>query len=138
MPIIVDEPLAPGTGVELCAVWLNDAADPSDLCAFEYAGDAISFTVDGRAEVRQLINRRRVIRRGSRAQQSLSFSLPEVTPAQAAWLRAHVGQILCVRDHVGTKVHAVYLDLPLEVETDFRSRRSAKISLEQVSFSEAV
>lgn len=140
MPIVVNlaTPSDGSLGLSLCDIWLNDTINPSDLCSFKYAGDELGFTQTSRAEVRQLINRRRVIRRGTRTYTSVAITMPWLTPTQLQWLREHEGRIVTVRDHVGTKIHAVYLDLSYEVDTSRRDRADTKITLEQVTFSEAV
>ncbi|MDN4173913.1 hypothetical protein QWY28_13210 [Nocardioides sp. SOB77] len=140
MPIIVD--LAPvpadGAGLELCAVWLNSAADPADACAFRFVGDAIPRRTAGRAEIRQLMNRRRIIRRGTRTYDTFTLDLVSVTTEQAQWLRDHVEQLLCIRDHVGSKAYVTYLELPLEFRTGRRDRSDVKLTLDEITHTEAV
>ncbi|MDN4174738.1 hypothetical protein QWY28_17385 [Nocardioides sp. SOB77] len=138
MPILVDSQTVSGTAVVLGAVWLNAAHDPADSCAFVYAGDAINISSDPRAEVRQLLNRRRIIRTGNKVYDDYGLDLPEVNPDQARWLRAHAGQLLCVRDHVGHKAFGAYTELPAEFDTVFVDRIKVRLALKQVTHTEAV
>jgi hypothetical protein len=143
MPIIVDLPeaLDPDTGLQLCQVYLNAADNPADFCAFRFAGESISITSSSRAEVRQLIGRRRIVRTGTEVYDQIGLDLRWLTSAQQQWLRDHVAQIVCVRDHVGTKVYGAYLDLPREISTSPMAGAyvaSARVSLDEITFSEAV
>lgn len=138
MPIIVDA-TEPGSGVELSAIWLNDAEDPSDYQTFVYAGEAIQVNTTADVDARKLIGRRRLVRTGSSAPaESWSASLPRCTPSQVAWLRAHVGVLVCVRDHVGTKVFGFYKDLPRDIATAYRDRFDVKLSIESITYDESV
>lgn len=140
MPIIVDDPALSSSSatLQLCAIWMNDATEPADLCNFRYAEDSFGLTVTPRAEVRQLANRRRVVRRGTRTYTAIGLSLISCTPTQIQWLVDHVGEIICVRDHVGTKVYGTYLELPREVLTRVRDKANVKLTIEQITFSEAL
>lgn len=144
MPIIVDlndGGLDPATGLSLRQIYLNPADNPADLCAFTYAGDSIKIDADPRAEVRQLINRRRIIRTGTRVYDQISLDLRWVSAAQQQWLRDHLATVVCVRDHVGTKVYGAYLQLPRDVPTtpiggDYRA--AVQLRLDEITFTEAV
>jgi hypothetical protein len=138
MPIIVDDELALGSGLQLRAVWLNSASDPADLCAFDYAGDSITIATRSRAEVRQLAGRRRVVRRGGRTYEAFTVGFEDCTPDQVEWLKDHVGVLLCVRDFVGSKVYAVYTETPREIDCGRRFRTDVKISLDEIDHSESV
>lgn len=131
----------PVTGVTLTEVWLNSAANPADSLSFEYAGDAIKSTTGERVDVRQLANRRRLIRRGARSYVSVSLTLPWCTADQVAWLFAHVGELVCLRDHVGSKVYGVFEAVPREASTTpiggvYLSEVS--LSFDEIDFSEAI
>lgn len=142
MPIVIATPLPTGTGLDLCSIWMNAAADLGDMMAFQYAGDsiALSGSIDG--EVRKLATRRRVIRSaGAKVYLNPSLTLLRCSATQRQWLRDHLGQVLCVRDHVGTKVYAVYFQAPFEVSTFPREDTyftDVNLSMEQVDHSEAV
>ena len=143
MPIIVDLPRGPGTGLDLTAVWLNTAADPADARAFVKVGGPLSATTRARVEVRQLANRRRLIRRGSAGAavdlaESLLVTLVHLDREKAAWLRARTGVLMCVRDHVGTKFFGVYSESPREVQPHERDWIEVKLSIDQITHSEAV
>lgn len=141
MPIIVD--LAdPGTGVELSAVWFNDASDLSDVRSFAYVGDSLSANTVARVEVRQLANRRRIIRQGSVTGadlvESMSVTLVRCSREEVAWLRSKTGALMCVRDHVGTKFFGTWVEAPRDVQSAYRDRIDVKLSIDQVTFPEAV
>lgn len=146
MPIIVDLPTTPGTGLDLCAVWLNDAADLADMQGFEYVGDSLSANTTARVEVRQLANRRRLIRQGSvtgaaDSSESMQVTFVRCDRDQVAWLRSKVGGLLCIRDHVGTKFYGTFAEAPREVATngpDYRDRIDVKLAIDEVTYSEAI
>lgn len=139
MPIIVDPDYASGTELDLVSIFFNAASNLADLRAFRYAGDSLAENTTARGEVRQLANRRRLITRGSDVPaESFSLTLPHCTREDVAWLRAHVSQLLCVRDHVGTKFYGAYLEVPRQVSTTFRDWTSVQLSLDEVTYSEAV
>lgn len=138
MPIIVDPASSSGVSVDLSAVFLNTAADPSDMLALVYAGESLAVSSSARAEVRQLVSRRRMIRRGGDVAESFGVTFPRCTPVQVGWLRAHTAVLLCVRDHVGTKFFGFYAEVPREVPTMYRDRASVRLQIESVTYSEAV
>lgn len=145
MPIIVDLTGTPGTGLDLCAVWLNPQAQPADAHAFSKVGGPLSVTTRARVEVRQLANRRRLIRQGSVTSntavdlaETLQVQLVHLDREQVDWLRAHTGLLMCVRDHVGSKFYGVYTETPREVQPQFRDWMAVTLSLDQVTHSEAV
>lgn len=123
MPIVVDQPLLPGVnGVQLRHLFLNDAANPADLAAFKYTGDTVGAATVLQADVRQLAGRRRIIRRaGARAYTGFSLTLPWVDATQARWLVEHIGRLVCFRDHAGSKVYGVYLEVPAEIFSSYCS-----------------
>lgn len=142
MPIIVSDPLPVGTGLHLCEVWFNNADDLADVMAYEHAGDSINITSSVRVEVRANANRRRLIRRETKVYESFSLTLLECTAEQRLWLRDHIGMLLCIRDHIGSKVYGVYTELPQEVSTlpidDDLMLTDVKITFEEIDHSEAV
>lgn len=143
MPIIVDLPPPVGTGLDLCAVWVNDAAEPADVRAFAYVGESLSVSTQARVEVRQLANRRRLIRQGSVTSvvdlaESMRVTFVQCDREQVAWLRSKAGVLLCVRDHVGTKFYGVYVEAPRTVQAAYRDRIDVQLSVDQVTHSEAV
>lgn len=143
MAIIVDLTDTPGTGLDLCAVWLNDAANLADVHAFQYVGDSLSASTMARVEVRQLANRRRLIRRGSVGvadlAETMQVTLIQCDRDEVAWLKSKTGVLLCVRDHVGTKFYGTFVEAPREVATtgpDSRDRMDVRLSLDEVTHSE--
>lgn len=139
MPTDVATPLPTGVGLELCAIWLNDVEDLTDMCAFRYAGDSVTITSTVRVEVRQLANRRRLIRRSSKVYDSFSLTLRSCTADQVQWLRDHVGRLLVYRDPYGSKAFVVFTDSPREVGTDHYSMQKShvKVTFDQIDYSEA-
>lgn len=140
MPIIAG-PGDPGSIVDLCAIFINTAADPTDFMSFRYAGKSFSTDSPARGEIRQLANRRRLITQGdagSMLSDTQQVTLSRIDPDRAAWLRAHIGVIACFRDHVGGKFFGAYLSLPRNIETAYRTRSDVTLSVEQVDFTEAV
>jgi hypothetical protein len=140
MPILVDIPASPGSSVDLCAIFINAAVDLADFVAVEYAGETIAPSTRADVEVRKLANRTRLIRRGTGAVatlESLQVTFERCTAEQVAWLRDHVGELVCIRDHVGGKFFGVYTDVPREVATAYRDRFKVTLSFDQVTYSEA-
>ena len=139
MPILVEIPAAPGSSVDLCAIFINSAVDLADFIAVEYAGETIAPSTRAEVEVRRLANRVRLIRKGSGAVavlESLQVTFERCAPEQVAWLRDHVGALVCVRDHVGGKFFGVYTEVPREVATAYRDRAKVTLSFDQITYSE--
>lgn len=142
MPILIDGDGSDGDHLDLCAVWFNTAADLLDAMSFTKAGDSISVNTTARAEARQLIGRVRLVTTGIGDQvqttESWTATLYHCSREQVAWLRAHTGRLMCVRDHVGTKFYGFYRDLPREVKNVGLDWIDVKIDIAQVTHSEAV
>lgn len=141
MPIIVDLEPDLGASLALSAIYLNDAAEPADFIAVEYAGESIAPTTRADVEVRRLAGRVRLIRKGTgavAALESLSVTFERCTVDQVAWLRSHVGTLVCVRDHVGGKFFGVYTEVPREVATAYRDRFKVSLTLDEITHSESV
>lgn len=140
MPILIDQPLEPGTSVDLCAVFFNAADDPVDMLAISRPVDGLSANLVAAAEVRVLAARRRLVSTGAGGGPAASWrvTLPRLTRDQVAWLDAHVGTIVCVRDHIGTKLFGTYLEAPRDIAVQYHDWISVSLSLEAVSYSEAV
>ena len=142
MAVIVDPTLPPiSGGLLLTAVWLNSAANPADLVALRYPGDSVGLTSTTRAEVRQLASRRRIVRRGRQVYVAGSLKFSWCTPEQVRWINDHIGEVVCVRDHVGTKVFGAYTEAPRDVWTyPVRGVYYSDLSVdfEQLDYSEAI
>lgn len=138
MPIIAG-PGDPGSIVDLCAVFLNTASDPTDVRSFEYVGDALSLNTVVLGEVRQNLGRLRLVRRdtGDPAE-SVPLTLPRCTSDDVAWLKERIGVLTCFRDHKGSKFFGVYWSLPRDIQVGFADRIEVKLTVEQVTHSEAV
>ena len=93
--------------VRLSTVWLNDLGNVSDYIVFEnLAAMTVNKAVTG--DVRRLAGgRRRLVRRKGKAY-THTLTLDHCDAGQRAWLDAHVGQVICIRDDRGRKVFGVY------------------------------
>lgn len=141
MPIIVESEPTVGASLALSAVYLNDAAEPADFIAVEYAGESIAPTTRADVEARRLAGRVRLIRKGTgavAALESLSVTFERCTPEQVAWLRSHVGTLVCVRDHVGGKFFGVFVEVPREVATAYRDRFAVSLTIDEITTTEVV
>ena len=143
MPIVVDLTGPPGTGLDLTAVWLNTASDLADARSFVKVGGPLAATTRARGEIRQLANRRRLIRQGSVTglddlTESMDVTLVHLSRDDVTWLRNRTGDLMCFRDHVGTKFYGTYLETPREVAPQYRDWINVKLSIEQLTHSEAV
>lgn len=141
MPIIVDLTGPPGTGLDLSAVWLNTASDLSDIRSFVKVGGPLSVSTKARIEIRQLANRRRIIRQGDGTSidlvESMKVPLVHLDRDDVAWLRARTGVLMCIRDHVGTKFYGAWEETPREVQPQFRDWMDVTLSIGHVTHSEA-
>lgn len=143
MPIIVDLTGTPGTGLDLCAIWINVASELADARGFTKVGGPLSANTKARAEVRQNANRRRLIRQGSVTglddlAETMQVPLVHLDRGDVGWLRDRTGQLLCFRDHVGTKFYGTYLETPREVQPQFRDWIDVRLSVDQVTHSEHI
>lgn len=131
------------TAVTLTEIFLNDAANPSDFMAFAYAGDEYTLTTSRGGGVEGGYASGRV-RGWSTAERrttgAVTFHL--TTPAQRAWLEAHLGTTVCLRDHHGYKAFGQYRELPTSLSTfptDFAAAdNTVSVSFQSVTWSEAV
>lgn len=133
-------PLPVGAGINLVGIWFNAAQDLDDVCAFERLGDSLPITSSVQVEIRQLATRRRLVRTGIKVYKSIPVALMHCSPTQRLWLEDHVGQLLCIRDLVGTKIYGAYTEAPVEISTLPRAgvfHSDVKVTLEQVDHSEA-
>ena len=137
MPIVVATPLPLGTGLDLCAIWLNDAEDLADVCSFAYAGDSIAVTPSMDVDIQQLVGRRIATSSDTKIYESFDLSLRRCDADQVRYLRDHVGRLLCIRDPYGSKVYGLYKQAPREIPAGFPGLTSVKITFEPIDHSEA-
>jgi hypothetical protein len=126
--------------VSLYGVWLNDAVDPSDAMGFDITGQDVKVTSSGSVEARAMAGgRQRLVSRAGTSW-SATTVLPWCSPAQVAWLRAHEGRIVCLRDPAGTKLYGFYAEVPVteSTMTTVRDHGDVELSFTGCSFSEAV
>ena len=125
------------SALALGAVFLNAAADLSDFARFDSpTGLQVNTSQDG--QVRTLANgRTRIVKRAG-TPRTFSLSLPYLQRADIAWLEAHVGDLLCIRDHLGRKAYGVYFDVPVKEVQYVSDRADVDLSLTEVSHSESV
>lgn len=137
MPIVVATPLPIGTGLDLCAIWLNDANDLADVCSFRYAGDSISITSSLEANIEQLVGRRILTGSDTKVYEDFDMTLRKCDVTQVRWLQDHVGRLVCIRDPYGSKVYVVYRRAPRDIPAGLRYLTSVKVTLEPIDHSEA-
>lgn len=150
MAIVVETPLGdPGVGVHLGGVWFNVAANPADLCAFVYTGPSIAVSTGMRGEFRQNVTTRRLVTTDIRSYETFNLTLEHCDRDQVKWIKFHRVQLLCVRDHYGSKAFVSYLEAPRELSTtptddvgnvieDGDYYVDIKLQLTELDFSEAV
>lgn len=133
MPIVVG-PGDPGSTLALTRLWLNSVADPTDLMSFRTPSYTPSIAKPG--EVRELAGGRLrlVTRVGTTRGHSVVIRKPD--DEQWAWLEAHVGTPVTVRDPSGRKYAGTYLNV--EVPRTVDGEDTATLSLTEVTSSEAV
>lgn len=104
---------------------INDASDTGDFQLFTIQS-SVTRSVSQVGEVRRYAGGRYrpVARIGQ--QKTFQADLPSQGPVQVAWLEAHVGRVMCVRDWTGLKLFAVYFDI---VSTGVRGTYNCDISL---------
>lgn len=125
--------------VELDSIWINVADDPSDAIAFHRPVDALSRNTVVPVEVRELTGgRRRTVRSGTGVSTPYAVTFPRCSREQVAWLVAHAGEVVCVRDHVGTKIFGIYKEVPEEISVQFRDWIGVRLSIESTTHDESV
>lgn len=129
--------------VALDAIFISDAADPSDYITLAYADDTYSLTESkgGGVEGGYASGR---IRTWSTAERLTSgqFTFHSTTAEERAWLVDHLRTTVCVRDHHGNKVFGVFGDLPQSFSTlpvgHAAADQTVTLQFQSVSWSEAV
>lgn len=123
--------------INLDAVYLNVATDPTDMLRFESASRlrqprsrAVEYMdVAGRG-VRQQVTQ---VRRAPWA-----LVADRATQAEADWIADHLGVLLCARDPYGGKMFGSYADADIEADPDRPGWWSVSLTLTAVYYSEAV
>lgn len=127
----------------LTDVWLNDAADPSDRLPLQTVGDVyqVTATLGGGVETGYASGRSRLWSTEDDSSQ-WALTVLAATEEQIAWLVAHRGRVVCVRDLRGRKFFGAYQAVPVEVPTGddalSLSQQAVSLSLTSVTFDEAV
>lgn len=135
MAIVVDDTPSTDTDLDLCDLWLNDAANLADCQAFTWVSGTTP-NIEVRAEVRALANGRlRMVSRAGRVA-STTWNLTRISRPQVDWLEAHAGRLVCVRDDRGRKFYGVYLSVPVDEPNWTKARASTQLTLQQVTHSE--
>lgn len=121
--------------VDLATVWLNPAADLSDGRAFPTLG-ALTVTTAREGEFRRYTSGRfrTVLRPGST--RTAEIQLASLDREAVAWLELHVGDLLCVRDHVGRKFYGAFLSVPA-VEHRYNTEADVTLTLTEITHTEA-
>ena len=137
MPIVYDATTS-ATVVFLNDVWLNAATDPTDATSFNMVGDAIKVESSVQVTAQQMAGGRvRLVTKPGKTW-STGLTFYHCTPEQTAWLDAHQGQIVCFRDHQGTKFFGFYSQVPVSESTSYRDQGDVELSITSCTFSQAV
>lgn len=100
------------TAVRLSTVWLNSADDPSDRLELTLmASLEMTTTKPGEVVLGAGGRRRVIVRQGKPLSGSLSVNGAD--RATIAWLEAHAGTRVWVRDDRGRKTLATYFEVPV-------------------------
>ncbi|HEY9249255.1 MAG TPA: hypothetical protein VIO38_08995 [Rariglobus sp.] len=123
--------------VDIRAVVFNDVADPSDRLALVYVRQ-FQKSPEVSGEFRRGAGGR--VRLFTRAGRAVSWSLAfgSVTREQSAWLDAHQGRLLCVRDDRGGKLFGSFLASPGQERTWSKDADSVSLDFTELTFSESV
>lgn len=92
--------------VTLGQLWLHDAAELSDSIAVEVHEITHAPAVNVRTDPYAGGNFRAVVVAGVQANTAVTLSF--LTDEQQAWLRAHIGVLVCYRDPRGEKFYGLY------------------------------
>jgi hypothetical protein len=114
------------TAVTLTTVVLNDAEDPSDLLVLSRLTKLSRNPIRGGRVQRVAGGRFRAIVQAG-VQETWTLTASKVSLTDQAWIEAHAGRVLCVRDDAGRKAFGVYLEVPSD---DRPYPRTADLSLE--------
>ena len=99
------------TAVTLTTVVLNDAEDPSDLLVLSRMTKLSRNPVrSGRVARVAGGGFRAIVQAG--VQESWTLTASKVALADQAWIEAHAGRVVCVRDDAGRKAFGIYLEVP--------------------------
>lgn len=122
--------------VALRTLWLNDAADLTDALSLP-GMSSLSVASQAPGAVRRMANGR--LRSVSRAGQArtVDATFDACTRAEIAWLDAHVGRIVLIRDDRGRKLFGIYYEVPVD-EHQYDDQGDVNLTLTEVTFSEAV
>lgn len=123
--------------VNITKLWFNSAADPSDARGIKLATFSPKSAVQGEARTYANGRVRLVSKAGGVPQPSMEATLSHPTADDRAWLLAHVGQLLIVRDPDGGKFAGVFLDVA-PLRTPVPVGENVTITLLGVTHSEAV
>lgn len=123
--------------VDLAAVFLNLAANPSDRLAL-YTVTGLQPATEVRADVRSLANgRQRVVRQAGKPR-SYSLKVEQLDRAGISWLEQHAGETMCIRDDRGRKFYAAFFAVPVDESTLWNDRGDVDLRISEVSATEAV
>lgn len=120
----------------LRCVWLNDLLAPSDVMAWPLMS-SLSVTPTMTGEIRSYAGGVDVaiVRVGKRS--PVKVNLPHCTRTQLAWLEAHLGRTVCIRDDRGRRLFGVYFAVPA-AENRHNLEASVDLDITQVTVAEAV
>lgn len=124
------------TAVTLTTVVLNDAEDPSDLLVLSRMTKLSRNPIkSGRVARVAGGGFRAIVQAG--VQETWTLTASKVALDDQAWIEAHAGRVVCVRDDAGRKAFGIYLEVPSD---DRAYPRTADLALEiaGVTWTEAV
>ena len=117
--------------VRLRALWLNDATDGSDRICLRYVGSLSRTPAVAGSVVRLAGGRMRSVAQAGQATQ-WKADVSRADAGQAAWLAAHTGTPVWVRDPWGAKVLGVYWAVDVSPRL-FDANMSVSFTLDEVT-----
>ena len=122
--------------VRLRTLWLNDAANPADAVSFPLMSE-LQVAPAIRGEVHRYAGgrSRSVTRKG--VTRPVEATLANCTRAQVAWLEAHIGLPVFVRDDRGRRLVGTYLEVPT-AEHPYDDEADVALQVSELSLVEEV
>lgn len=125
------------TTVNPGAVVLSDAYNLTDAMAFKEAV-VLEVATGKDGNVRAGANGRIRLFLSDTRRRTFNLQFELISRAQADWLEAHVGELVCVRDDRGRKVFGTYLEANVKELTLRSDYTDATIRVDEVTHPEVV
>lgn len=120
--------------VELSAIWMNAADDPSDYRSFPYVTQFQRDTeVDGQV-VKLAGGRYRSIKQKGKAR-TWALGFQALTGEDKDWLEAHAGTVVVVRDDRGGRIFGEFFSTPFD-EHRYNTEADVSLTLHEVTWFE--